>query len=195
MNSEGFKKFYSIIEDEYSNKIIYPPKEDIFRALKLTPYNKVKVVVVGQDPYPGINQANGLSFSVYPNVPIPRSLKNIYQEKFFAKYVRNNIQYANISDYIMTLESQVDAIIKRYERHLVNNDLDNALLAKNMIERRKKSIIFLQNSYNSYFEECINKGLNMLEKKELVDEDIQELYDLTIKLLNFESDNKNIRRR
>ena len=95
----------------------------------------------------------------------------------------------------MTLESQVDAIVKRYERHLVNNDLDNALLAKNMIERRKKSIIFLQNSYNSYFEECINKGLNMLEKKELVDEDIQELYDLTIKLLNFESDNKNIRRR
>ena len=122
-------------------------------------------------------------------------LKNIYQEKFFAKYVRNNIQYANISDYIMTLESQVDAITKRYERHLINNDLDNALLAKNMIERRKKSIIFLQNSYNSYFEECINKGLNMLEKKELVDEDIQELYDLTIKLLNFESDNKNVRRR
>lgn len=79
-NSEGFKKFYNVIEEEYNSKTIFPPKEDIFRALKLTPYSKVKVVVVGQDPYPGINQANGLSFSVHPSVPIPRSLKNIYQE-------------------------------------------------------------------------------------------------------------------
>lgn len=122
-------------------------------------------------------------------------LKKLYQEKFFAKYIRNNIQYTNIAEYIMTLESQVDAIVKRYERHLVNNDLDNALLAKNMIERRKNSIIFLQNSYNNYFEQCINKGLSMLEKKELADEDIQELCDLTEKVLNFELDNKNIRRR
>ena len=68
-------------------------------------------------------------------------------------------------------------------------------ILKSVADFAIKSIIFLQNSYNSYFEECINKGLNMLEKKELVDEDIQELYDLTIKLLNFESDNKNVRRR
>lgn len=79
-NSEEFKKFYNIVENEYKEKTIFPPKEDIFRALKLTPYDKVKVVIVGQDPYPGINQANGLSFSVYPSVPIPRSLKNIYKE-------------------------------------------------------------------------------------------------------------------
>ncbi len=81
-NSPGFKRFMTIINDEYKNKIIYPPKNYIFNALKLTPYKNTKVVIVGQDPYHGEHEAHGLSFSVQKGVAIPPSLKNIYKELY-----------------------------------------------------------------------------------------------------------------
>lgn len=68
------------LADEYTKRTIYPPKEQIYRALNLTPYSEVKILLLGQDPYPGENQANGLCFSVNYGIPIPRSLKNIYKE-------------------------------------------------------------------------------------------------------------------
>lgn len=80
--SEGFKKFYKIIENEYNTKTIFPPKEHIFRALELTSYKDTKVVIVGQDPYHGIGEAHGLSFSVQEGIKIPPSLKNIYKELY-----------------------------------------------------------------------------------------------------------------
>ena len=79
-NSEGFKKFLNIVNNEYEKKIIYPPKDYVFNALKLTPYSNVKVVIVGQDPYHGENEAHGLSFSVQKGIKIPPSLQNIYRE-------------------------------------------------------------------------------------------------------------------
>lgn len=78
--SEGYKKFINIIEEEYKNKTIFPPKNYIYNALELTPFSKVKVVIVGQDPYHGIGQAHGLSFSVQDGIKLPPSLKNIYKE-------------------------------------------------------------------------------------------------------------------
>lgn len=78
--SEGFQKFLSIVDNEYQNKEIYPPKDYVFQALKLTPYSKVKVVIVGQDPYHGTGEAHGLSFSVQKGVKVPPSLQNIYKE-------------------------------------------------------------------------------------------------------------------
>ena len=79
-NSNGFKKFYNMIMDEYDKKVIYPPKDYIFNALKLTSYRDTKVVIVGQDPYHGEHQAHGLSFSVQKGVKLPPSLQNIYKE-------------------------------------------------------------------------------------------------------------------
>jgi len=78
--SPGFKRFYSIIEKEYATKTIFPPKNYIFNALKLTSYQNTKVVIVGQDPYHGIGEAHGLSFSVQEGIKIPPSLQNIYKE-------------------------------------------------------------------------------------------------------------------
>lgn len=78
--SEGFKKFLKIIEQEYKTKEIYPPKDYVFNALKLTPYKNVKVVIVGQDPYHGEHEAHGLSFSVQEGIKVPPSLQNIYKE-------------------------------------------------------------------------------------------------------------------
>ena len=63
-----------------AGKSIYPPMGQIFAALDATPLTQVKVVILGQDPYPGAHQAHGLSFSVPPGIATPRSLKNIYQE-------------------------------------------------------------------------------------------------------------------
>ena len=63
-----------------AGKVIYPPREQVFNALDATPLESVKVVILGQDPYHGPEQAHGLSFSVQPGVKIPPSLKNIYKE-------------------------------------------------------------------------------------------------------------------
>ena len=79
-DSKEYQAFFQKIEKEYQNKIIYPKKENIYNALKLTPYENVKVVIVGQDPYHGENEAHGLSFSVQRGIKLPPSLKNIYKE-------------------------------------------------------------------------------------------------------------------
>ncbi|WP_142426757.1 uracil-DNA glycosylase [Enterococcus durans] len=78
------KSYYHSLRDflkkEYKTQKIHPDMYHIFEALELTPYEKVKVVILGQDPYHGANQAHGLSFSVQPGVRIPPSLNNIYKE-------------------------------------------------------------------------------------------------------------------
>jgi uracil-DNA glycosylase len=67
-------------QEKQARKLIYPKSDHIFNAFNLTPFNEVKVVIIGQDPYHGPNQAHGLCFSVLPGVKIPPSLKNIYKE-------------------------------------------------------------------------------------------------------------------
>ncbi|MCI6676676.1 MAG: uracil-DNA glycosylase [Clostridiales bacterium] len=75
-----YAKLYKTVLKEYQTKQIFPDSNDIFTAFNLTPLSKVKVVILGQDPYHGDGQAHGLSFSVRPNMAIPPSLVNIYQE-------------------------------------------------------------------------------------------------------------------
>lgn len=77
---EYYKKLYNFVHEEYRTHTIYPPAEDIFNALKYTPLDKVKVLILGQDPYHNVGQAHGLSFSVRRGIEIPPSLKNIYEE-------------------------------------------------------------------------------------------------------------------
>lgn len=82
---EEFEKPYyaqlrQFLKKEYAESTIYPQMDDIWTAFKLTPYQHVKVVILGQDPYHGPGQAHGLSFSVKPGVRIPPSLRNIYKE-------------------------------------------------------------------------------------------------------------------
>jgi len=75
-----YKKLFETVNQEYRTHRVYPPADDIFNAFHLTPLKDVKVVILGQDPYHGDGQAEGLSFSVKPGVDIPPSLVNIYQE-------------------------------------------------------------------------------------------------------------------
>ena len=75
-----YKKLHEFVINEYNTKTIFPPKEKVFNALQTTPYDKVKVVIIGQDPYHGIGEAHGMCFSVNPGIKIPPSLMNIYKE-------------------------------------------------------------------------------------------------------------------
>ncbi|MDE5696630.1 MAG: uracil-DNA glycosylase [Lachnospiraceae bacterium] len=76
-----YKELYQFVKEEYSNVAVYPPADDIFNAMHFTPLDKVKVLLLGQDPYHNVNQAHGLSFSVLPSqTKLPPSLQNIYKE-------------------------------------------------------------------------------------------------------------------
>ena len=76
-----YKELYTFVRQEYNTHVIYPPADDIFNAFHFTPLSKVKVMILGQDPYHGEHQAHGLCFSVLPDQPeLPPSLQNIYKE-------------------------------------------------------------------------------------------------------------------
>lgn len=79
---EYFKNIVNFINKEYKEKSIFPPKSKILRALELTDFNSVKVVILGQDPYHGIGEANGLAFAVSDGIKLPPSLINIYKELY-----------------------------------------------------------------------------------------------------------------
>lgn len=91
--SESSKEYYQqlkqIVDADYEKEVIYPPKEHIYNAFKYCPLDKVKVVILGQDPYHGQGQAHGLSFSVNKGIPLPPSLRNIYLE------LQNDVGFVN----------------------------------------------------------------------------------------------------
>ena len=82
MEKEYFTKLINFVNEEYKNKTIYPKKSEIFNAFRHTSYKDTKVVILGQDPYHGENEAEGLSFSVKTGIRKPPSLNNIYKELY-----------------------------------------------------------------------------------------------------------------
>ncbi len=92
-----YKKLRQFLVEEYKTKTIYPDKYNIFNALKLTSYKDAKIVMLGQDPYHGPNQAHGLAFSVKPGVQTPPSLLNMYKElhNTLGCYIPNNGHLVN----------------------------------------------------------------------------------------------------
>ena len=79
---EYFKKLGIFVKNEYKNKTVFPNYENIFDALRFTDYDEVKVVILGQDPYHGLKEAHGLSFSVREGIKMPPSLLNIFKELY-----------------------------------------------------------------------------------------------------------------
>lgn len=80
LKKEYMIKLFDFLDNEYKTQTIYPPKDEIFNALKLTSYQNTKIVIIGQDPYHQPNQGHGLAFSVNDGIRIPPSLRNIYKE-------------------------------------------------------------------------------------------------------------------
>ena len=77
---EYYKALHDFVDNAYQEDIIFPERKNIFAALKYTPYENVKVVILGQDPYHGLGEAHGMAFSVCPGIKTPPSLQNIYKE-------------------------------------------------------------------------------------------------------------------
>lgn len=94
-----FLNLTDFVKAEYIAKIIYPKPQDIFKAFWKTPVSKVKVVILGQDPYHGVNQAHGLSFSVPDGVAVPPSLKNIYKEIEAEFAIKKDFKNGNLENW------------------------------------------------------------------------------------------------
>ena len=80
MQKEYYQQLQAFVQKRRSEVRVFPEEKNVFNALELTPFESVKVVILGQDPYHGFGQAHGLSFSVQKGTPLPPSLKNIYKE-------------------------------------------------------------------------------------------------------------------
>ncbi len=89
---EYYKALHDFVDNAYQENIIFPERKNIFAALKYTPYENVKVVILGQDPYHGLGEAHGMAFSVCPGIKTPPSLQNIYKElnQEMGCYIPNN---------------------------------------------------------------------------------------------------------
>jgi len=80
LDLEVVTRLSSFVESEYASQTVFPPQDDLFTAFRLCTPAQTRVLILGQDPYPKVGQAHGLSFSVRPGVPVPASLRNIYKE-------------------------------------------------------------------------------------------------------------------
>lgn len=112
-NKDYFKRLRSFLKKEYSTKICYPKKEEIFNALKYTNYEDVKVVILGQDPYHGENEAHGFCFSVRNAVRRPPSLNNILKELYDdLKMVRKENELTSWAEQGVLLLNSVLTVVK-----------------------------------------------------------------------------------
>ena len=112
-NKDYFKRHRSFLKEEYSTKICYPKKEEIFNALKYTNYEDVKVVILGQDPYHGENEAHGFCFSVRSTVKRPPSLNNILKELYDdLKIVRKENELTSWAEQGVLLLNSVLTVVK-----------------------------------------------------------------------------------
>jgi uracil-DNA glycosylase len=97
--TDKFKNLTEFVRQEYQTKKVYPKPENIFAAFNLTPFSKVKVIILGQDPYHGAGQAHGLCFSVPVGVTPPPSLKNIYKEIETDLQLKKDFTNGNLADW------------------------------------------------------------------------------------------------
>ena len=118
-----YRELYKTVLKEYRTREIYPPSTDIFNAFKFTPLENVKVVIIGQDPYHGTGQANGLCFSVHPGIEIPPSLVNIYKElsSDLGCYIPNNGDLTYWAEQGVMLLNTVLTVRAHQKKALIHN--------------------------------------------------------------------------
>lgn len=143
--SNYFRQLGYFVRNEYQEKIIFPKYENIFNALRLTDYDDVKVVILGQDPYHGENEAHGLSFSVLDGVKRPPSLDNIFRELYSDLGIRRTNN--NLSDWAKQGVLLLNAIMTVEKDHpLSHKGRGWEIFTNNIIKylnERKKPIVFI----------------------------------------------------
>lgn len=162
---EYYQKLHQVIEKEYETKTIYPPKEQIFRALNLCDFDDVKVVILGQDPYHGENEAHGLSFSVLEGVRRPPSLDNIFKELYSDLGVKRTNN--NLSDWAkqgVLLLNSIMTVIK--DKPLSHKSRGWEIFTDNIIkylnDREKPVVFILWGSYARSKKELITNKRHLI---------------------------------
>lgn len=145
MNKPYFKNLGVFVKDEYGKNIVYPEYKNIFNALKYTDYDEVKVVILGQDPYHGPNEAHGLSFSVQKGVKRPPSLENIFKELYSdLGIIRTNNDLTDWAKEGVFLLNSIMTVIK--DRPLSHKDKGWETFTDNLIKllnEREKPVVFI----------------------------------------------------
>lgn len=143
--SDYFKKLGMFVKKEYSKKRVYPKYSDIFNALRFTDYDAVKVVILGQDPYHGFNEAHGLSFSVLEGVKRPPSLDNIFKELYDDLGIKRSDN--NLKDWadqgVLLLNSIMTVVA---DRPLSHKGMGWEIFTDNVIKylnNREKPVVFI----------------------------------------------------
>ena len=164
-NSEYFKKLGLFVKGEYQTKIVYPRYEKIFNALRYTDYDDVKVVILGQDPYHGENEAHGLSFSVLEGVRRPPSLDNIFKELYSDLGVKRTNN--NLSDWAkqgVLLLNSIMTVIK--DKPLSHKSRGWEIFTDNIIkylnDREKPVVFILWGSYARSKKELITNKRHLI---------------------------------
>jgi len=145
MKEEYFKKLGLLVKNEYKTKICYPQYKDIFNALRYTDYDEVKVVILGQDPYHGENEAHGLSFSVQEGVKRPPSLNNIFKELYNDLNIKR--ENNNLTDWAQQGVLLLNAIMSvEKDTPLSHKGFGWEIFTDNIIKylnKREKPIVFI----------------------------------------------------
>jgi len=164
-----FKKLKQFLEYEKTKNIkIYPPGNLIFNAFEKTPFNKVKVVILGQDPYHGFGQAHGLCFSVPNEVKIPPSLRNIYKELYsdigFAIPKSGNLEkWANQGVLLINATLTVrDSEAGSHQKKGWEIFTDNVI--KTVSDKKENIVFILWGNYAQSKESLIDKGKHLIIK-------------------------------
>ena len=166
--SSYFSDIISKTKEEYSKFICYPPGGKIFKAFDQCPYNKLKVVIIGQDPYHGEKQANGLCFSVEKEVVQPPSLKNILKE-LNQNYLENQRTNGDLSDWAsqgVLLLNSVLSVRKKFpgsHRHIGWEEFTDNVIK--IISKEKSNLVFmLWGNYAKNKEKFIHENNHLVLK-------------------------------
>ena len=144
--TDYFKNISLKTREEYSKFVCYPPGSKLFRAFDECPFNKLKVVIIGQDPYHGENQANGLCFSVDNGVEKPPSLKNIFKElnTSFTKNERTNSDLSDWSNQGVLLLNSILSVRRKFpgsHRHIGWEEFTENVIK--IISKEKMNLVFM----------------------------------------------------
>jgi len=159
LKKEYFKELGTFIKKEYKEKIVFPQYQNVFNAFRYTDYDDVKVVILGQDPYHGVGEAHGLSFSVLDGVRRPPSLNNIYKELYNDLNIKRETN--DLSDWakegVMLLNAVLTVVKDTPLSHRGKGwEIFTDNVIKYLNEREKPIIFILWGSYARSKKEFIN---------------------------------------
>jgi uracil-DNA glycosylase len=147
LEKDYFNNLMQEVENAYSSAICFPPKQFIFKALNSCSFEDVKVVIIGQDPYHGEGEANGLAFSVNDGVRIPPSLRNIFKEinsdldRIIAPNSGNLEHWASQGVLLLNATLTVQKDLANSHKHLQWQQFTNAIIR--LISDKKEQVVFL----------------------------------------------------